>query len=177
MPKASSTASAWGENSIDASPAPAGFSTDDPLSTRSLVAGDPSALHLLTTTLHGSPLRGDLWLRLAAVSVETDRSSYDTAGLLKMSYYTAPNDLELFPLRLSVALSRDALVRNIELRDLIKRDIEVILTRQRALTPALMAAYRSASADGKIFAENLMAALDVDHSQQKQMPHEELGER
>ncbi|MBW7961882.1 hypothetical protein [Bradyrhizobium sp. BR 10261] len=143
------------------------FSAGDLVSTKSRVTASPSALHLLISQLHSSPLRGELWLLLAAASAETEKPRYDMAGLLKMSYYTAPNEVELFPLRLSLALSRDGLVRNAELRDLIKRDIEIVLTRQRTLEPALMAAYRSASAGGKVFAENLMSGLNASYAQQK----------
>jgi hypothetical protein len=144
------------------------LSTGDLVSTKSQVTASPSALQMLISQLHSSPLRGELWLLLAAASAETEKPRHDMVGSLKMSYYTAPNDVELFPLRLSLALSSDRLVKNAELRDLIKRDIEIVLTRQRTLEPALMAAYRSASASGKVFAENLMSGLNASSAQQKQ---------
>jgi hypothetical protein len=77
-----------------------------------------------------------------------------------MSYYTAPNDLDLLPLRLSVALATDAVVRELEFRDLIKRDVSLVVTRRPAIRPALVAAYRSASAEGKIYLETLISELD-----------------
>ena len=40
-----------------------------------------------------------------------------------------------------------------ELREMVKRDISLALTRQPALRPTLAATYDSASADGKIFAQ------------------------
>lgn len=137
----------------------------------------PSGPRRFAATLRHSPLRGDLWLLLAAMSAQNDRSGYDTAGLLKMSYYTAPNDVDLFPLRLSVALSRDALVRNLELRDLVSRELRVVVTRQPALKPALIAAYRSASDDGKAFAENLMSEFDRDYFQNMRGLPPALGAR
>ena len=80
-----------------------------------------------------------------------------------MSYYTAPNDLDLLPLRLSVALGSDDVVMNPELRDLIKRDVNLVMTRRPLLRPALTAAYQAASAEGKIFAEDTISKLDPNY--------------
>lgn len=117
----------------------------------------PAASNAFARALRSSPLRGDIWLMLAAASKQ---NSIQKAAMLKMSYYTAPNDLDLLPLRLSVALATDAVVRELEFRDLIKRDVSLVVTRRPAIRPALMAAYRSASAEGKIYLENLISELD-----------------
>jgi hypothetical protein len=117
-----------------------------------------SALNNFTRALHYSPHRGDVWLMLAAFGNRYKPAGYDTAALLKMSYYTAPNELHLLPLRLHVALASD--VRDTELRDMIKRDVGLVLSRLPALEPALVAAYRSAPTDGKVFAENLISEVD-----------------
>jgi hypothetical protein len=63
-----------------------------------------------------------------------------------MSYYTAPNELALFPLRLNVSLHAKEVMDDAELQDMVRRDISVILTRAPALKPALVAAYRPAFA-------------------------------
>jgi hypothetical protein len=63
--------------------------------------------------------------------------------VLKMSYYTAPNELALLPLRLNVSLHAKGVIDDAELQDMVRRDISVILTRAPALKPALVAAYRS----------------------------------
>ena len=118
------------------------------------------ALHAFTRALHYSPHRGDVWLMLAALSDRYRPSGYDTGALLKMSYYTAPNELSLLPERLHVALGAVAAVSDPELRDMIKRDISLVLTRQPALRPALAAAYHSAWGDNKIFAERLISEVD-----------------
>ncbi len=125
---------------------------------------DPEpALKAFARTLHYSPHRGDVWLMLAALANRSRPAGYDTGALLKMSYYTAPNELGLLPLRLRVALGSDAVVSEPELREMVKRDINLALTRQPALRPALAAAYHSASADGKIFAERLISEVDPDY--------------
>lgn len=121
------------------------------------------ALHAFIQALHYSPHRGDVWLMLAALSDRSRPAEYDTGSLLKMSYYTAPNELGLLPLRLYVALGNDAVVSEPELREMVKRDISLVLSRQPALRPALFAAYRTASVDGKIFAERLISEVDPDY--------------
>lgn len=114
--------------------------------------------------LEYSPLRGDVWLVLAAMSKQYG-GNYDTTALLKMSYYTAPNELNLIPLRLSVALGTDAAVKDSELRDLIRRDLKVAITARPALQPAIVAAYESASAHGKMFVESTISELNPSYLQ------------
>lgn len=116
-------------------------------------------LNAYSAVLEYSPLRGDVWLMLAALSKQ-HAATYDTTSLLRMSYYTAPNALDLIPLRLSVALGIDAAIKDPELRDLIRRDLKVAITGQTALGPAITAAYQSASADGRAFAESSISELD-----------------
>lgn len=120
---------------------------------------EPAASNALARSLRVSPLRGDIWLMLAAATKQNSTQS-STAAMLKMSYYTAPNDLDLLPLRLSIALATDAVVRELEFRDLIKRDVSLVVTRRPAIRPALVAAHRSASAEGKIYLESLISELD-----------------
>jgi hypothetical protein len=116
------------------------------------------ALRAFARALHYSPHRGDVWLMLAALASRLKPAGYEPAALLKMSYYTALNDLDLLPLRLRVALGSD--VSDPELRDLIKRDISIVLSRLPALKPALAAAYLSAPAGSKVIAENLISEVD-----------------
>ena len=77
-----------------------------------------------------------------------------------MSYYSAPNELSLLLVRLHVALGAAAAANDPELRDMIKGDISLVLTRQPAFRPALAAAYQSAWGNGKIFAERLISEVD-----------------
>ena len=118
------------------------------------------ALNASARTLRYSPHRGDAWLMLAALADRYRPAGYDTGALLKMSYYTAPNELGLLPLRLHIALHGDVVVSDPELREMVKRDINLVVSRQPALRPALVAAYRTASVDGKILAERLISEVD-----------------
>lgn len=124
-----------------------------------------TALNVFSDPLRYSPMRSDLWLMLAAMSKEYQSTPYDVIALLKLSYYTAPNDLDLLPLRLSVALGTSAAISEPELRELIRRDVKIAVTDRPALKPAIAAAYQSASVDGKTFADSLMSELDPGYLQ------------
>ena len=128
-----------------------------------LDAGDQlntEALKTLTRALRYSPHRGDVWLMFAALADKYKWSGYQPSLLLKMSYYTAPNELALLPLRLNVSLHAKGAIDDAELKDMVRRDISVILTRAPALKPALVAAYRSALPQGKVFAERVISEID-----------------
>src|SRR6266581_962736 len=128
-----------------------------------LDAGDQlntEALKTLTRALRYSPHRGDVWLMFAALANKYKWSGYQPSLLLKMSYYTAPNELALLPLRLDVSLHAKGAIDDAELKDMVRRDISVILTRAPALKPALVAAYRSALPQGKVFAEGVISEID-----------------
>jgi len=128
-----------------------------------LDAGDQlntEALKTLTRALRYSPHRGDVWLMFAALANKYKWSGYQPGLLLKMSYYTAPNELALLPLRLDVSLHAKGVIDDAELKDMVRRDISVILTRAPALKPALVAAYRSALPQGKAFAERVISEID-----------------
>ncbi|TWI00714.1 hypothetical protein IQ17_04717 [Bradyrhizobium daqingense] len=136
----------------------------------------PELSNTLARALRSSPLRGDIWLMLAAASKHGSPQP-GTAAMLKMSYYTAPNDLDLLPLRLSVALATDAVVREPEFRDLIKRDVNLVVAHRPALRPALVSAYRSASADGKTYLESLISEQDPSYLDQVRARHFRQGSR
>src|SRR6266851_10041652 len=133
---------------------------------RELDAGDQlngEARTTLTRALRYSPHRGDVWLMFAALADQFKWSGYQPSLLLKMSYYTAPNELALFPLRLDVSLHAKGVIDDAELQDMVRRDISVILSRAPALKPALVAAYRSALPQGKVLAERVISEIDPDY--------------
>jgi hypothetical protein len=118
------------------------------------------ALKPLTEALRYSPHRGDVWLVFATLADQYKWAGYQPSSLLKMSYYTAPNEFALFPLRLNVSLHIKGAIDDAELQDMVRRDISVILTRAPALKPALVAAYKSALPLGKAFAERVISEID-----------------
>jgi hypothetical protein len=141
------------------------FTYGDPLPTNQAMdhVGDKSnteALKPLTEALRYSPHRGDVWLVFAALADQYKWAGYQPSSLLKMSYYTAPNELALFPLRLNVSLRTKEAIDDAELQDMVRRDISVVLTRAPALRPALVTAYKSALPQGKAFAERVISEID-----------------
>ena len=89
----------------------------------------------------------------AALAHRYKWTNYQVSALLKMSYYTAPNELALFPLRMNLSLNVEGVLDEAELAEMARRDISVVLTRAPALRSALVAAFRSASPQSKLFAE------------------------
>ena len=76
-----------------------------------------------------------------------------------MSYYTAPNEQALFLLRIKVALQADG-PADPDLADMIRRDIRLLITKNPALKPALLAVYKAASSPNKQFVERVVAEVD-----------------
>lgn len=122
-----------------------------------------SAYEVFSRALRYAPHRGDVWLALAALSGQRKVTESGTAALLKMSYYTAPNELALLPNRLRVAFGDKASMTDPELRDLIKRDVGIVLSRQPSLKPALVLAYSSVPRDRRLFADRLISEVDPNY--------------
>jgi hypothetical protein len=134
--------------------------TDQAMDPNAGNTSNTAVLNALTQALRYAPHRGDVWLMFAALADQYKWTGLQPGALLKMSYYTAPNELALFPLRLSVSLRAKSAIDDTELQDMVRRDIGVVLTRVPALKPALVAAYRSASPPGKAFTERVISEID-----------------
>ncbi len=159
--KAASLAFIRGDLWADSSLAYAGQIAAD--RTPQLNTGAPQSEKARTSmlqTLRYSPHRGDIWLMLAAAAERNGWQGYQPSSLLKISYYTAPNETALFPLRLAIALQLKNGLNDEELRELIRRDIRLTLTHDPALKPALVRAYKTASAAGKTFLEQTISEID-----------------
>jgi hypothetical protein len=125
-------------------------------------SGDRSARALvsLLKTLHYAPHRGDAWLMLASTCERLKMQACNVGALLKMSYYTTPDQAGLLPLRLAQALRSNEIAGDDELADMVRRDIRFVLTRSPELRPALIAAYRSASSAGKRLVEQAVTPVE-----------------
>ncbi len=106
-----------------------------------------------------SPHRGDVWLMFAAMADRYNWQGYQPSALLKMSYYTAPNELSLFPLRFQISLRPNSL-QDSEIQDMIRRDIRMVVTKAPSLKPALIAAYKSAPSSSKAMVERVISEID-----------------
>lgn len=114
----------------------------------------------LLKTLRYAPHRGDAWLMLASICEQLKLPVCHIGALLKMSYYTAPDQTGLLPLRLAQALRSKDISSDDELADMVRRDIRLVLTTSTNLRPALIAAYRSASSAGKRLVEQTITPID-----------------
>jgi hypothetical protein len=114
----------------------------------------------LLKALHYAPHRSDAWLMLAATCERLKRPNCNTGSLLKMSYYTAPHQQGLLPIRLTQALRAKDIAGDDELADMVRRDIRVVLMRGLELRPVLIAAYRTASPAGRLLVERTVTPMD-----------------
>ncbi|KJC36265.1 hypothetical protein UB31_36250 [Bradyrhizobium sp. LTSP849] len=112
------------------------------------------------SALSVKPYDAELWLTLALLETRRDPNGPTVVGALKMAYITGANDARLMPLRLYTATSADALF-DLELAELARGDVRLILTRRPELKATLVQAYRRASKQGKSFLEEAVQAVDA----------------
>ncbi|WFU70984.1 hypothetical protein [Bradyrhizobium sp. CB2312] len=111
------------------------------------------------SALSETPYDAGLWLTLALLEAQRDPSGPAVVGALRMAYITGANDVRLMPMRLYTATSADALF-DLELAELARGDVRLMLTRRPELRVALVKAYRQASKQGKAFLEQAVQAVD-----------------
>jgi hypothetical protein len=109
--------------------------------------------------LRYSPHDARIWLVLATLDSQFNPRDSRVAALLRMSYYTGANEIELTPLRLLVLARSDALT-NDDLKQLVYRDIRNVITRAPQLKYTIITAYREASPVGRELLNQILAELD-----------------
>jgi len=109
--------------------------------------------------LRYSPHDARIWLVLATLDSQFNPRDSRVAALLRMSYYTGANEIELTPLRLLVLARSDALT-NDDLKQLVYRDIRNVITRAPQLKYTIITAYREASPVGRGLLNQILAELD-----------------
>ena len=85
------------------------------------------------------PYDSELWLALALLEARRDPHNPKLPEALKMSYFVAPNDPQLMPVRLDTATSFDAL-SDPDLKELVLGDLRIMLTRKPDLRAAVVSA-------------------------------------
>ena len=106
-----------------------------------------------------APYRSEVWLLLAEMAQKYQLQHPKTGTALAMSYYTAPYNLALAPLRLSVAARGDGL-SDPEVQDFVERELQTILAAKPELRPAVRSAYATASEPNKRFFERVVQQAD-----------------
>jgi hypothetical protein len=117
----------------------------------------------LNRALRYAPYRSDVWLTFALLAAANKWQGVDPKALLKMAYYTGPNEADLIPARVKAAFRLIDGVADAELQDMVKSDVRIILRRLSNLRPTLIEAYKSGSIEGRRLEEKLIAELDPDY--------------
>ncbi|OAF15464.1 hypothetical protein AYJ54_39490 [Bradyrhizobium centrolobii] len=117
------------------------------------------ALGRVKQTLSTSPYSPELWLALVLLQAQRDPHDPVVFEALKMGYLTAPTDARLMPVRLDIAGRFDALA-DPDIKDLVRSDVRLIMTRRPELKPAIVSAYRRASDLGKAFLQDVVQSID-----------------
>lgn len=142
----------WSDINTKAGPAPPKQRTQESLA-ELLQRAHTSLDHALSYAPHES----GAWLLLAALESRYPSSNSNVIEALKMSYYTAPSDLDLMPLRLHIA-AHSTVLTDVELRELITRDVRLFLARDEK--SAIADAYNAASPQAKQLIEQTISDLD-----------------
>lgn len=116
------------------------------------------ALGSARLSLAFAPHSSSMWLLLTILQDQRKKRDFD-AETLKMSYLTSSSDITLLPYRLAIFASSTA-ITDVELQNLARSDIRQILTHRPDLKPAILSAYRRASADGKAYLDHEVRSLD-----------------
>ena len=106
-----------------------------------------------------APHDSRIWLVLANIDSRFDWLNKKASNDLRMSYYTGANEVELIPLRLSLAVSFSD-ISDVDFQQLVRHDISIIITRKPELKSAIQDAYRYALPDGRQFIENTLNEMD-----------------
>lgn len=109
--------------------------------------------------LKAAPHNSDLWLALALLQTQRKSGDRQTIEALKMSYFTAPNDAQLMPLRLYTAAASEALSDG-DLQELARGDVRLMLLRQADLKASVLTAYQAGSNVGRKFLEDAVQSID-----------------
>ncbi|MGP0094495.1 MAG: hypothetical protein ACLPKB_31800 [Xanthobacteraceae bacterium] len=117
------------------------------------------ALTYAQRALRYSPHDARAWLLVASYDSISEKAKSASVAALKMSYYTAPNQAELTPLRLWVSLWTRA-IEDGEIREMVGREIRTVITYRPELKPVIGAAYRLAPPPGRRVIEATLAELD-----------------
>jgi hypothetical protein len=107
-----------------------------------------------------SPHDPRIWLTLAAIDFRLGGKPVEIGELLKLSYYTGPNELSLMPLRLTIAVQSHAIDDDELLESLVPRDIQNLVRQRPDLKSAIALAYKNAVPKGREIIEAALVEAD-----------------
>lgn len=106
-----------------------------------------------------SPHDSRIWLLLAGLDFRGGGNNPSATEMLKLSYYTGPNEISVMPLRLLLAVSSNA-ISDKEVQSLVPLDIQQIDKQRPDLKPAIALAYGNALPQGRAIIEATLKAAD-----------------
>lgn len=147
----------WTDYAVTANAAVIGEIEDGVISSPSSL--NKGASRVAETAAILAPSDARAWLLLAIDNATSPSNAGKALAQLKMSYYTAPYNDELFPLRIQVA-ARTPHIADEELSSFVEYEIGVVIRHKPSLKPSIASAYRTASPAGHRFFETTLAKLD-----------------
>lgn len=132
---------------------------DPAISVRTLSATTGRTQAAIERAIAVDPSNAEAWTILADHISQSGTDFRRAIAVLRMSYLTGPNEHGLARLRLAVAARLD-IALNDELASFMQRDLRTILREKRDPVPALVTAYRSATAGGKEFISSVLRDFD-----------------
>jgi hypothetical protein len=132
----------------------------DIVSGRKVAETAPDSLRSAERAAALAPADARAWVILAALSEQTPSAVPQALAQLKMSYYTAPYNEALFPLRLQI-VARSPVNADEELRSYLKYEIETVIARKPSSKLAIAAALKTASPAGENVLQSLLDDLKL----------------
>ena len=117
------------------------------------------ARDIANRALSYAPYDARIWLLLAGIDLRFDWLNRKSSAELRMSYYTGANDIELIPLRLSLAVNSSE-IGDTYFQELVRHDIRIVVTRRPELRPTILAAYQDAPQIGRQFIKETLNGID-----------------
>jgi hypothetical protein len=117
-----------------------------------------------------SPHDSRIWLVLASLDLRVSGNNSRATELLKLSYYTGPNEISLMPLRLLLAVRSSAILDD-EVKSSVALDIQRIIMLRPDLKPAITLAYQNALPKGREIIEAALKQIDPSFLATIAVPH------
>jgi len=149
-----------GEPWVDAAVSENAALLADIISGSEVAEARPDSLRSAERAAALAPADARAWVILAALREQTPSAAPRALAQLKMSYYTAPYNEALFPLRLQI-VARSPVSADEELRTYLKYEIETVIGRKPSSKLAIAAALKTASPAGDKVLESLLDDLKL----------------
>ena len=146
----------WTEAAVSAA-APMGFGLA--LTGSSAANGQIEDRSIFERAVRWLPSDSRAWLAFAAANLGGGAAEPSVTELLKLSYLTGPNEMDLVAMRLAV-VARGRALDDADVRQFARHDLENVLQHAADLRPAIVEAYRRGSPRGRQFIAAAVGELD-----------------